>query len=282
MNIFVDVNHTESDQSFRLCRLLGNDLAEVLPIRLWAWAIKTERSDGTFVATEAQLAAIVRWTGESESLSRAMIECGFLERIGDTFRIKGWDRNKQYFKERKRLQNRYKTKKSRGKDAGKTRESPVTDPGKSRSSSSSSSSSLDPPSGDLPQPPTTTREALEQRVSATEASKLWEQYRTEMQARGVDLPLVMSSAQLAALRGVVVLANGDTSRASKALSAFVRSDHDWWVKHDHALHMLAQPRDFERAEIQAGRSTPPKPKRRDYDAEMRASLAEADEDAGDA
>lgn len=107
-----------SKQALRLCRMLENSYADALPPRLWAWGIATNNERGIFEADAKQLAEIVRYDGECEELLRAFIDCEIVEPTGKKhqFRIKGWDRNKKLFKERKRLrdvrkaQNRTRTR----------------------------------------------------------------------------------------------------------------------------------------------------------------------------
>lgn len=135
MNVLVDVNYLESDAAFRLRALLCNDCAELYPIRLWRWALMTERVNGRFVTDAKQLASIVKYEGDPLRLSQAFFECGVIETTGkeNEVRICGWRLNAKLFKERERLRRtRLKQKRTR------TRTDHVHDSSEPSSSSSSS------------------------------------------------------------------------------------------------------------------------------------------------
>ncbi len=150
MNVLVDVNYLESDQAFRLRAVLGNACAELYPIRLWGWALMTDRVSGRFVADAKQIANIVKFDQDPQIILRAFLDCGIIENTekADEFRIRGWRLNKKLFKERDRLRKfRAYQKRTRTKVVQNADGTPL-----SSSSSSSSSLSSKESSGARPRP----------------------------------------------------------------------------------------------------------------------------------
>lgn len=254
MNVLVDINHPDSEQTFKLCRLLGNDLADALPVRLWAYALRTQNRRGLVCATPTQIASIVRWTGDADLLVRALTEADFLEPENGGFRIKGWDRNERYFSERDRLRKmreaQKRTQKRRVRDADKTEHS--------SSYSSSSQGSKDPREGErartreAPPPPSDSLlDISASQVSADRAQRLCEEYRTAMkQEHGSDQPLIPPPKRMHEAKLVIAMAGGDDVLAAAIVWAFVRSpgNRGYWNDRKHAFHLLTDHRDFEHAQ----------------------------------
>jgi len=140
-SVLYDTKYPKSDEARRLRRMLGNDCADALPPRLWAWGIEAENVKGVFEADAKQLAGIVEFYGDPEALLKAFLVCEVIEPTGNDheYRIKGWKRNARLFKERERLRKISRTRAKRVKHARETRASGVEN---GSSSSSSSSSSL--------------------------------------------------------------------------------------------------------------------------------------------
>lgn len=137
----VDTEYPDSDDALRLCRMLGEACADALPTRLWCWGIKTNRVTGRFEADAKQLAQIVRFSGDPQTLLDAFLSCNVIETTSESnvFRICGWKRNARYFKERDRLRQHASTKKPRVDHASDTKKPRVNHKDPSSSSSSSSS-----------------------------------------------------------------------------------------------------------------------------------------------
>jgi hypothetical protein len=239
----VDTKYPHSDQAFRLCRLLGEPLADALPVRLWCWGIETDREDGRFSADAKQLAQIVRFEGNSDELLRAFLDCDVIAPTEnkDEYRIRGWKLNAKFFKERRRLKQYSKDKKPREKNADSTRGKRVAhgDPYPFPSSSSLG--------GDPPNPPTTIGEAKRLLVAAPEARELYEHWRQEqIRIHSRARPMIAPALALEGSRAVLVSSPMD--EAKRVVTAFVESKHKFWADNEHALSLLTNPRDLERAQ----------------------------------
>jgi hypothetical protein len=102
----VDLEYWSHRKTVRLMGLLGPD-ADVLPLRLWAYVAKHHAETGClrgYMAEELESAA--RWTGAKGKMVDAMIQVGFLDNLGDGFRIHGWTEHARHivvFKKRSKL-----------------------------------------------------------------------------------------------------------------------------------------------------------------------------------
>ncbi len=103
-------------------------------MRLWCWAIDTDRESGRFEADAKQLSQIVKFSGDCQRLLESFLACEVItptDKPGE-FRINGWKINARFFKERKRLRKlrnhasgtHKRTRAKRVEDANKTTHTP--------------------------------------------------------------------------------------------------------------------------------------------------------------
>lgn len=244
-----------SAEALRLCRALGNDYADALPPRLWAWGIETDNEKGVFEADPKQLARIVRFDGDFDQLLAAFIACQVIEPTGKPheYRIRGWKRNARLFRERKRLRNLRK-------NAKRTRTGTQTKPVREQVQNALSSSSSPSPSGskdpggdpETPPPIETLRDAQVAGTATADGRKVFDHWQSELQrVRGVAPVLMPPPAAVENGKRVLVNAAGDMEIAFAVVTAFVESNHQFWQEKRWPLWVLADYRDFERARLSA-------------------------------
>jgi len=262
----VESTYPHSDQAMLLRRELG-PYADVLPIRLWCWGITTDRENGTFQADAKQIAHIVQFESDPEVLLEIFLRCGVIEKLTTDghFRIKGWDRNKRFFSERKRLRKARKNAKStrakRVRDANKTEPS-------SSSSSSSSPHSLITKNGE--DPPINFREAASAEFDGRDDAKpatpratrgfpeaaLEAEFIERGQASGVTV--AKFSALERSIGGQLVRRCGENGITQAKLIA------EWWRPEWRVCGLTVQQLDRHFASVRAAIADPklrPKPKR---------------------
>jgi hypothetical protein len=103
----VDVDYFEHPKTLMLVGLIGPQ-ADVFPLRLWRWCALYAR-DGVVKGGRAQLESVVKWSGESGQLHKALVKCGFLEKDGKT--VHDWHFHigrSIYLYEQKKLRQRQK------------------------------------------------------------------------------------------------------------------------------------------------------------------------------
>jgi hypothetical protein len=86
----LDLDYWTNRKTVRLIGLLGVG-AEILPLRLWTYVAKHHPETGHlkgYMAEELESAA--GWTGIKGKMVDAMLTVGFLENIGDGFKVHGW------------------------------------------------------------------------------------------------------------------------------------------------------------------------------------------------
>lgn len=100
---------------------------------LWGWGLSNDNIEGIVDLPARRVAGICDFRGDADEFLASLTKTGWLlptENEG-VFRMRGWERNASFFKERERLRNRYQREKSaagfprdsRGKVAGKSRPS---------------------------------------------------------------------------------------------------------------------------------------------------------------
>lgn len=89
-SINLDINYFDHYKTRRLIGILGPD-ADVLPIRLWAYCGRIHGKNGELRGySAAEIAAVIRWTGEPHKAVRAMINVGFLVRTKRGYACHDW------------------------------------------------------------------------------------------------------------------------------------------------------------------------------------------------
>ncbi len=86
----LELDYWTHRKTVRLVGLLGAG-AEMLPLKLWTYVAKHHPETGRlqgYIAEELESAA--GWTGAKGKMVDAMLLVGFLENIGDGFKIHGW------------------------------------------------------------------------------------------------------------------------------------------------------------------------------------------------
>jgi hypothetical protein len=132
------------------------------------------------------------------------------------------------------------------------------------------------PRAGTPLPPIeTTMDAQALDVTAAEAAELFEHYQDEQhRRRHVQKVLMPPTTSIDLAKPVLVLAGRDMAMAKAVVTAFIESDHPYWLDRRHALWMLGNVRDFEQARASA-RVPKAKAPKRDAAADMRALTEEA-------
>lgn len=88
--INVDVAYFTHMKTVRLIGLLGRG-AEVLPIRLWCHCGEHHCEDGALTGySEQEIETAVLWWGKTGLMVPAMEKAEFLERDGDSWRVRSW------------------------------------------------------------------------------------------------------------------------------------------------------------------------------------------------
>ena len=85
MNVLVDALLPSSDEAIALCQELNEPFADAIPMRLWAWALLTEKQTGLLPRNSRVIAAAVRWVesgaNSADKLVAALISTGFLREV---------------------------------------------------------------------------------------------------------------------------------------------------------------------------------------------------------
>lgn len=113
MHVMVEDLLWDSDEAFALGERLGDRDAWRYLVRLWAWALRTNRDDGIIkVGVPAwKLASECGFDGEPHQFVAALVETKWLQpRKGGGYRIRGWDLNTVYIRKRARDRDRMKKK----------------------------------------------------------------------------------------------------------------------------------------------------------------------------
>lgn len=118
--IMVDTSFPFSKQAAKLEELFGNPLAWAYAVQLWCWAMNSGTASGdVYIPSEARLRTIAGGYSGKVRMLPAFVLSGILEpAAGDYYRVKGWDINAKYFKEKDRLKARDVLKNTRGESAG--------------------------------------------------------------------------------------------------------------------------------------------------------------------
>lgn len=101
-SINVDLNYFGHIKTMRLVSRLGPG-SDVLPIKLWCHVGKFAASKGSLAMLEAELEHVCGWWGEKGALAKALVDCGFVTREGDTWFVHDWivhSGHLAYFQER--------------------------------------------------------------------------------------------------------------------------------------------------------------------------------------
>lgn len=96
-------------------------------------------------------------------------------------------------------------------------------------------------------------------VSTEQAVELFEHWQTELERRrGVSKALVPPTAALENAKLVLGQAGSDMVLAKAVVTAFVAADRRYWIERQHALWLLADPKDYEGARLIAAGAKPAK------------------------
>lgn len=86
----LDTNYFDHPKTKRLVGLLG-PMADVLPIRLWAYCGRIHAKDGVLRGySPAEISGVMGWNGDPIKAVRAMTEVGFLTRTKRGYACKDW------------------------------------------------------------------------------------------------------------------------------------------------------------------------------------------------
>jgi hypothetical protein len=261
-----DTAWPHSEEAFALCRALDDPMGWAYPPLLWGWGIDTDKRDGKAALDAQRLAQICRWKGDPETLFAAFVSCEVIIPVRGkegVFYIRGWKRNRRFFKEKQRLrkvaEERRKARDSARKIARvphadgtlKARGNPSPSPspyqkeGERARGRAASTAKVD-----------TTRDALAGDVTTQEAAELYGHYQAEMQRVHDAAPVLMPPTTLVDhARLVLVNAERDMALAKRAVTALVESEHKFWVDRNRSLWLLHDPRDFAQALTAAGASS---------------------------
>lgn len=89
-SINLDLDYFEHPKTLRLVGLLGKGTAE-LPIRLWCKVGKHHAEGGNLAGYSTQeIESLVGWWGRQGKFVEAMVRVGFMEQIGDGFKVHDW------------------------------------------------------------------------------------------------------------------------------------------------------------------------------------------------
>lgn len=85
----LDLNYFDHVKAMRLVARLGPG-ADVLPIKLWAWVGNHHPETGRLALLESEVEHICHWWGDKGAMVSALLEIGFLKKVGNFFEINDW------------------------------------------------------------------------------------------------------------------------------------------------------------------------------------------------
>lgn len=89
-SINVDLDYRDHPKTRRLIATLGRG-ADVIPIRLWIYCGKYHAEYGIIAPPfTTEIESIVGWWGPKGQCVDALIECGFLDRVGESLHVHDW------------------------------------------------------------------------------------------------------------------------------------------------------------------------------------------------
>lgn len=89
-SINVDLDYFDHPKTRRLIAMLGLG-ADILPIRLWVHVAKYHYESGVVAPPfTAGIESITCWWGQPGKCVAALIECGFLDQVGDSLAVHNW------------------------------------------------------------------------------------------------------------------------------------------------------------------------------------------------
>ena len=247
MNVLVDALLPSSDEAIALCQELNEPFADAIPMRLWAWALLTEKQTGLLPRNSRVIAAAVRWVesgaNSADKLVAALISTGFLREVtedgADYWYMCGWDRNAKYFKERNRLREKNRKKRqvaetqNQENAAGYSRVKPWSSSSSSSSSSKEQIHTADEDDGSGHP----SRKVIGRTFADHAAAEDWKQRQ-----RALGLPAIeLAVPETASLRRILV-AQGQAHRANSAVTIGAVFDEwlrdEWFHLYGRSLKML--------------------------------------------
>ncbi len=92
----LDTNFFDHPKTRRLVGLLG-PMADILPIRLWAYCAKIHPVDGAMKGySEAEIEGVIHWSSAElspGSAVKALVKVGYLKRVGKGFACVDWEQH---------------------------------------------------------------------------------------------------------------------------------------------------------------------------------------------
>ena len=99
MDLNLDPHYFEHRKAARLRALLG-PYSDVLPIRLWAYAARQHPYSGSLSGySMIEIEHVIAWRGPREKACKALIECGFIDRVENGFQVHDWTEHEGHLKE---------------------------------------------------------------------------------------------------------------------------------------------------------------------------------------
>lgn len=105
-SVMIDTHFWDTREVLELCEQLCDDNAWCYIVRIEAFAMNLHAEDGIIKIPDRKLAQICGYFGDEKKLKNALISTGFLiqqDMQETTYLLRGWDKYKRYFNERKRL-----------------------------------------------------------------------------------------------------------------------------------------------------------------------------------
>jgi hypothetical protein len=239
--IVVEVSFPTSPQALRLCEELNEPLGWAYAIKLWAWAMSLDCSTGVVqVPNERHLKAVCSYYGRRSFLA-AMVSAGILEHVdGISYRIKGWDINSRYFREKDRLsafREEKRLEKERVQNASRTAS-------ETRARLGSPSPSPSPSQSQEREYAHATGLALipQEHIDPVMAKELYDEYgrAMDLNKRPTRSSLLVSSKELDLCKQILRDC-GSRDLAFSAAHAYAECEKNpYWKKHNWALWLLAK------------------------------------------